>query len=59
MELIDQLEQSRRGPYGGGVGFVSFFGDMDMSVSSDMILFPTGTGVAHIQVGIPVIRYHF
>lgn len=56
MELIDQLEQSRRGPYGGGVGFVSFFGDMDMSVSSDMILFPTGTGVAHIQVGIPVIR---
>ncbi|KAG5537052.1 hypothetical protein RHGRI_024486 [Rhododendron griersonianum] len=57
IELIDELEPTRRGPYGGSVGFVSFFGDMDMCVALDMILFPTGTGVAHIQAGVPAIRW--
>ncbi|KAG5537047.1 hypothetical protein RHGRI_024482 [Rhododendron griersonianum] len=54
IELIDQLEQSRRGPYGGGVGCISFFGDMEMSVTSDLIVFKTGTRVAHIQVGVTI-----
>ncbi|KAF7134507.1 hypothetical protein RHSIM_Rhsim08G0182300 [Rhododendron simsii] len=54
IELIDQLEQSRRGPYGGGVGCISFFGDMEMSVTSDLIVFKTGTRVAHIQLGVTI-----
>ena len=30
MQIIDELETSRRGPYGGGIGHVAFTGSMDM-----------------------------
>jgi anthranilate synthase component 1 len=33
MEIIDELEQSPRGPYGGAVGYVSFSGNMDMAIT--------------------------
>lgn len=42
MELIDQLEGVRRGPYSGGFGGVSFTGDMDMALALRTIVFPTG-----------------
>ena len=33
MELIDELEPSRRGLYGGTVGYFDFAGDMDMAIA--------------------------
>ena len=32
MEIIDELEQTPRGPYGGGVGYVSWGGDADFAI---------------------------
>lgn len=43
MELIDQMEVSRRGPYSGGLGGVSFTGDMDIALTLRTMVFPTGT----------------
>lgn len=33
MELIDQLEATRRGPYAGAVGYVDAFGNMDLAIA--------------------------
>ena len=33
MELIDQLEPSKRGLYGGACGYISFAGDMDVAIT--------------------------
>ena len=33
MEIIDQFEHTRRGPYGGAVGYVDFSGNMDMCIA--------------------------
>ena len=33
MELIDQLEPSKRGLYGGACGYLSFGGDMDVAIA--------------------------
>jgi anthranilate synthase component I len=33
MELIDELEPSERGIYGGAVGYLSFAGDMDVAIA--------------------------
>ncbi len=33
MELIDELEPSARGIYGGAVGYLSFAGDMDLAIA--------------------------
>ena len=37
MQLIDELEPTRRGPYGGGIGIAGFTGEMD-SASSHIVL---------------------
>lgn len=33
MEIIDEMEQSPRGPYGGAVGYISFTGNMDLAIT--------------------------
>src|SRR4029434_6390266 len=33
MEIIDELEPHRRGPYGGAVGYIDFSGNMDTSIA--------------------------
>ena len=33
MELIDQLEPTKRGLYGGACGYLSFAGDMDVAIA--------------------------
>lgn len=43
MELIDKLEVTRRGPYSGGFGWISFSGEMDMALSLRTMVFPTGS----------------
>ncbi|XP_075671836.1 anthranilate synthase alpha subunit 1, chloroplastic-like isoform X2 [Castanea sativa] len=42
MEIIDSLEVTRRGPYSGGFGSVSFTGDMDIALALRTMVFPTG-----------------
>jgi anthranilate synthase component 1 len=41
MELIDELEPTRRGPYSGGIGGVSFTGQMDIALALRTMVFPT------------------
>ncbi|CAJ2644026.1 anthranilate synthase alpha subunit 1, chloroplastic-like [Trifolium pratense] len=43
MQLIDELEVARRGPYSGGFGYICFNGDMDIALALRTIVFPTGT----------------
>ncbi|XP_011043267.1 PREDICTED: anthranilate synthase alpha subunit 1, chloroplastic-like [Populus euphratica] len=43
MELIDPMEVSRRGPYNGGLGGVSYTGDLDIALALGTMVFPTGT----------------
>ena len=52
MEIIDELESLRRGPYGGCVGYVDYSGNMDtaivirtMVVKDGEIFLRTGAGV--------------
>jgi anthranilate synthase component 1 len=33
MELIDQLEPTKRGLYGGACGYLSYAGDMDVAIA--------------------------
>jgi len=33
MEIINELETSRRGPYGGAVGYIGFDGNMDLAIT--------------------------
>lgn len=71
MELIDELEVTRRGPYSGGFGVISFTGDMDIALALRTIVFPTNTSfntlysyknknrrqewVAHLQAGAGIV----
>jgi hypothetical protein len=41
MQIIDELEVNQRGPYGGGVGMVSFLGNMDMALALRTMVIPT------------------
>ena len=53
MEIIDELEQTKRGIYGGGVGYFSSGGDMDMCIA-----LRTGVikdNILHIQAGGGVV----
>lgn len=41
MQIIDEVEKTRRGPYGGAVGYVDFGGNMDMAIAlRTMVVMP-------------------
>jgi len=42
MEIIEELEGTRRGPYGGAVGYFSFDGSMDMCITIRTLLMQNG-----------------
>ena len=42
MQIIDELEPVRRGPYGGAVGYVSFSGNMDLCITIRTMLLKQG-----------------
>jgi anthranilate synthase component 1 len=53
MEIIEELEPTRRGPYGGAIGYFSFSGNMDTAITIRTI---TMNGdEAHIQVGAGIV----
>ena len=41
MQLIDTLEPTRRGPYSGGLGTISFTGDLDVALALRTMVIPT------------------
>ncbi|MCZ6810606.1 MAG: anthranilate synthase component I [Planctomycetota bacterium] len=41
MQIIDELEPTRRGPYAGGIGVVGFNGDMDLALTLRTMVVPT------------------
>ena len=55
MQIIDEVEPTRRGPYGGAVGFADFAGNMDMAITlRTMVVMPgeeDGTWRVHLQAG--------
>ena len=53
MEIIDELERHRRGPYAGCVGYFDFSGNMDTCITIRTCVF-TG-GVAYCQAGAGVV----
>ncbi len=53
MEIIEELEPTRRGPYGGVIGYFSFSGNMDTAITIRTIVCTNGT--AHIQVGAGIV----
>eukprot|EP00871_Galdieria_phlegrea_P004469 jgi/Galph1/5022/GphlegSOOS_G3621.1 len=40
MQIIDSLEPSRRGPYGGGIGYITFDDNMNMALALRTIVIP-------------------
>lgn len=53
MEIIDELEPTRRGVYAGSVGFFSATGDMDTCIAIRTILLKDG--VAYVQAGVGAV----
>jgi anthranilate synthase component 1 len=49
MEIIDELEPTRRGIYGGIVGYFAFSGDLDTAITIRTALLRDGT--AYVQAG--------
>ena len=52
MEIIAELEQSPRGPYGGAVGYISFNGNMDMAITIRTACIENGTLTVRAGAGI-------
>ncbi len=59
MQIIDELENRRRGPYAGAVGYVDFAGDMDMAIAlRTMVVLPgasSGKWKVCLQAGAGIV----
>ena len=53
MEIIDDLEPVRRGPYAGGCGYISFSGDMDTCIIIRTMIIKDN--VAYLQAGAGIV----
>jgi anthranilate synthase component I len=53
MELIEHYEGSRRGVYGGVVGYIDFHGDLDMAIAIRTAVLRAG--VAYVQAGAGIV----
>jgi anthranilate synthase component 1 len=53
MEIIDQLEPVRRGPYAGAVGYVDFGGSMDTCIALRTVV--VAGGKAYVQSGAGIV----
>ena len=52
MEIIDELEPTRRGLYGGAVGYISFSGNMDTAIAIRTLLIKDKTAYLGVGAGI-------
>jgi anthranilate synthase component 1 len=53
MQIIDELEPTRRGPYGGAVGYLDFADNMDMCIALRTIVWKDG--IYDVQAGAGVV----
>ncbi len=53
MEIIDELENVRRGIYAGGLGFFNFDGEYDSAIILRTMIFKDGT--CHLQAGAGIV----
>ncbi len=53
MEIIDELEPHRRGPYAGAVGYLDYHGNMDTCIALRTIVFQGG--IAYVQAGAGIV----
>lgn len=53
MQIIDELEPTRRGPYAGAIGYLSYSGDLDSCIYIRTILIRDGR--AYIQAGAGIV----
>jgi anthranilate synthase component 1 len=53
MEIIDELEPHRRGPYGGAVGYFDFSGNMDTCIALRTLVLKGQT--AYLQAGAGIV----
>jgi len=63
MQIIDELEPTGRGPYGGGIGAVGLDGAMDIALTLRTMVIPTDPGrgeapgrwTVHLQAGAGIV----
>ncbi|MFO7819417.1 MAG: anthranilate synthase component I [Halanaerobacter sp.] len=53
MEIIDELEPTRRGPYAGSIGYFSYSGNLDSCITIRTIL--TKDSKAYVQAGAGIV----
>lgn len=53
MEIINELEPERRGPYGGAVGYIGFGGNMDLAITIRTL--QIRDGVMSVQAGAGIV----
>ncbi|HXE53902.1 MAG TPA: anthranilate synthase component I [Tepidisphaeraceae bacterium] len=62
MQIIDELEPTRRGPYGGAVGYLDFAGNLDTCIALRTIVWKNGTfdlqaGAGVVADSVPATEY--
>lgn len=59
MQIIDELEPERRGPYAGAVGYMDFFGNLDTCITIRTIVTPGAVAdaerTAFVQAGAGIV----
>jgi anthranilate synthase component 1 len=62
MEIIEEMEPTRRGIYGGAVGYISYTGNMDLAIAirtlvakQDTIYLQAGAGV--VADSVPALEF--
>jgi anthranilate synthase component I len=53
MQIIDELETVRRGPYAGAIGYLSYGGDLDTCICIRTVVIRDGT--AYLQAGAGIV----
>ncbi len=53
MQIVDELETVRRGPYAGAIGYLSYGGDLDTCICIRTVIVKDGT--AYVQAGAGIV----
>jgi anthranilate synthase component 1 len=53
MEIIEEIEKTRRGVYGGAVGYIDFAGNLDTCIAIRTVLIKNGT--VYLQAGAGIV----
>lgn len=53
MEIIDEVEPQKRGPYGGAVGYIDFTGNMDTCIALRTLVMKDG--IIYVQAGAGIV----